>query len=85
MADRVFATAGDWALASDNLQWILMKHRGGHWRAVWFVRSTRDILARGMRDKGCDVATADLLLSGLLDAFDPWKTSQTVSETAEEP
>lgn len=56
MADQVFATSGDWALASDGVQWMLMRRRtrpvGAHWQPVSFVRSTRDILARCMREKG---------------------------------
>jgi hypothetical protein len=73
MTDRVFATAGDWAVASDGIQWILLRRRMGQqqgWRPVSFVRSTKDILARCMREKGVDVDTADLLLSGLPDSFD---------------
>jgi hypothetical protein len=75
MTDRVFTTAGDWALASDNLQWILMRRRMGSqqgWRPVSFVRSTKDILARCMGEKGVDADTAGLLLSGLPDSFDQW-------------
>jgi hypothetical protein len=77
VTDRVFATASDWAVASDGIQWILMhrrQERRGGWRAVWFVRSTKDILARGMREKGVEAADACLLLSGLPDSFDEWKT-----------
>ena len=78
MTDRVFAVAGDWAVASDGLQWILQRRRMGSqqgWRPVSFVRSSRDILARCMREKGVDVDTARLLLSGLPDTFDQWKTT----------
>jgi hypothetical protein len=89
MTDRVFATAGDWAVGADELQWILLRRKtrksGPYWNAVPFVRSTRDILARCMREKGVDERSARLLLSGLPDTFDQWKTSQSVSETAEEP
>jgi hypothetical protein len=76
VTDRVFATAGDWALASDGIQWMLMRHRKGPhpWYPVSFVRSTRDILARCMREKGVELVTADLLLAGLPDTFDEWKS-----------
>jgi hypothetical protein len=51
MADQVFATSGDWALASDGVQWMLMRRRtrpaGAYWQPVSFVRSTRDVLAGG--------------------------------------
>ena len=78
--ERVFATAGDWALGADSLQWILYrKHsrkRGDSWDPVSFVSSERDILARCMREKGVDPGTASRLLSGLPDTFNQWKTSQ---------
>jgi hypothetical protein len=77
MTDRVFADAGDWAVASDGIQWILQRRQGGQWRAVSFVRSTRDILARCMREKGVEAAHSALLLSGLPDTFDKWKTTPT--------
>ena len=76
MTDRVFAVAGDWALASDGVQWILQRRQGGQWRAVSFVRSTRDILARCMREKGVEAAHSALLLAGLPDTFDQWKSLQ---------
>ena len=81
--DRVFVTAGDWAVASDGIQWILQRRRMGTqqgWRPLSFVRSERDILARCMREKGVDVDTANLLLSGLPDTFDQWKASQSTEE-----
>ena len=79
MTDRIFAIEGDWALASDGIQWMLMKrvpnsYRG--WKPVSFVRSTRDILVRCMREKGTDDATAVILLSGLPSSFDEWKCAQ---------
>jgi len=75
MTDRVIA--GDCALGADELQWILFRRQKGNtpWRGVSFVRSSRDILARCMREKGVDVDTARLLLSGLPDTFDQWKTT----------
>ena len=78
MGDRVFAEVGDWALASDGIQWILMRRRtrksGQFWNPVWFVRSHRDVLAGGMREKGVEPGTARLLLAGLPDTFDEWKS-----------
>jgi hypothetical protein len=85
MTDRVFAIAGDWAVGADELQWILMRRRMGSqqgWRPVSFVRSTRDILARCMREKGVDVDTADLLLAGLPDSFDRWKDTQAAQSAS---
>lgn len=78
MTDRVFVTAGDWAVASDGIQWILLRRRtrkaGPYWNPVSFVRSTKDILARCMREKGTDERSAGLLLSGLPDTFDEWES-----------
>jgi hypothetical protein len=78
--DRVFATAGDWALGADELQWILYRRRSqehGGWIGISFVRSDRSILARCMHEKGMDDDTARLLLSKLPDTFDLWKASQS--------
>lgn len=75
--DRVFATAGDWALASDGHQWMLMRGQlNGQWRALSFVSSTKDILARCCREKGVDAPTALKLLAGLPDTFDEWRALQ---------
>lgn len=81
--DRIFAAAGDWAVASDGIQWMLMRRRMGRqqgWYPVSFVRSTKDILARCCREKGVEPDTAHLLLSGLRDTFDQWKTHQSPPE-----
>jgi hypothetical protein len=80
MSERIFATAGDWAIANDGVQWTLLRRRSqsfGGWKSVSFVHSTRDVLARCMREKGVEPATAAHLLCGLPDSFDAWKTSQT--------
>ena len=77
VADRIFATAEDWALASDGVQWMLMRRHlrksGDTWDPVSFVRSERNILARCMREKGVQPGTAAQLLEGLPDTFDEWK------------
>jgi hypothetical protein len=83
MTDRVFKIAGDWAVASDGIQWILMRRRKGAakqgWRPLSYVHSTRDILAGCLREAGCGLDTAAELLAGLPDTFDQWKTSQSGS------
>lgn len=71
MQDRQFRVEGKWSLASDGYQWIL-QYRG---RGVSFVHSTRDVLARCMRDKDCGQRTAEKLLDGLPDTFEAWKSS----------
>jgi hypothetical protein len=84
MTDRVFVKSGDWALASDGVQWILMRRsvekRSNRepWRAVSFVRSEKDILARCMREKGVGADAARYLLEGLPNTFDEWKVAGAV-------
>jgi hypothetical protein len=80
MTDRVFAAAADWALASDGIQWILQRRYDKGWRNVSFVHSTKDILARCMREKGVELGTAVLLLAGLPDTFDQWKSLQNAPQ-----
>jgi hypothetical protein len=86
MKDRIFAEANDWALASDGIQWMLMRRHPRKDRDTWdpvsFVRSTKDILARCMREKGVEPGTADLLLAGLPDTFDQWKSLHQPYESA---
>jgi len=76
LTDRVFREAGHWALASDGVQWTLMRRRSeerGGWVPISFVHSSRDILARCMREKGVEHDAAAILLKGLPDTFDAWK------------
>src|SRR5262249_10365250 len=66
--ERQFAVSGDWALGADSLQWILYRRaskRTGQWQAVSFVASTRVILERCMREKGCPAACQSISLAGL--------------------
>jgi hypothetical protein len=69
VTDRVFAIEGDWAVGADELQWILYRRRtrrsGPYWQAISFVRSSRDVLARCMREKGLEPGTAAQLLATL--------------------
>ena len=73
--DRQFKVEGNWALAADNLQWVLQRKNGDAWAGVSFVRSTKDILARCMREKGMEPLIAERLLDGLPDTFEEWKSS----------
>jgi hypothetical protein len=82
MTERVFATAGDWALGADGIQWILYKRRSkerGGWFGVSFVRSERAILARCMREKGCLEHARAVLLAGLPETFDQWQAAQVIA------
>jgi hypothetical protein len=78
MPDQHFARINDdWALASDGIQWILQKRhprkdRPDTWDGVWFVRSTREVLARGMRIKDVPAGDAERVLATLPATFDEW-------------
>jgi hypothetical protein len=76
MSDRQFAISGKFALAADRLQWIVqrgyMSKGQRRWQSVSFVSSTRDILARCLREKGCPPADAERLLAGLPATFEEW-------------
>lgn len=82
MTDRVFAIEGEWALASDGVQWMLMRQRtrraGPYWQPVSFVCS-KDVLARCMREKGVGAETARLL-AGLPESFEQWKRAVTAPQ-----
>jgi hypothetical protein len=71
--DSVIATSGEWSVSTDGLQWILRKRRKLKGQPVWvgvsFVRSTRDILAGCMREKGCPPEDAVRLLAAISSEF----------------
>jgi hypothetical protein len=66
-----------WALAADNVQWVLQRHRRGPqaWYGVSFVSSTKDTLARCMRQKGVPADDAKHALDSLPDTFAEWRQS----------
>jgi hypothetical protein len=75
---RMLAVSGGWAVTSDGLQWVLRRRAGADrrtgkpvWKSVSFVHSTRDILARCMREKGCPATDATRLLAALGERFLP--------------
>ena len=72
MSERQFAISGRWALAADSLQWMLQRRAGQRWQSVSFVSSTRDVLVRCMREKGCPPADAERLLAALPSTFGEW-------------
>ena len=90
MNDSQFRDANEWSLASDGIQWILQRRRQKNgrtsWRPVSFVRSTRAILARCMREKGVPTADTEQLLAGLPPTFDEWlQASRSWSEAVNAP
>jgi hypothetical protein len=70
--DKQFRVVGCWALASDGAQWVLQYGTGKNWQALSFVRTTKDILAGCVLEKGVPTDTAAQLLDGLPDDFDAW-------------
>ena len=76
--DKVFATAGIWALGADEVQWILYRAKTRNtvpfWNPVLYVSSTREVLKERMREAGVERAPRENLLEGLPDTFRAWKT-----------
>jgi hypothetical protein len=76
----------DWQLSADGMQWILQRrrsrHRGG-WHGVSFVSSTKDILARCMREKGVPPEDAKRVLDSLPDTFKQWRQSHRGHDTGD--
>jgi hypothetical protein len=71
--DKQFRAVDSWALASDGFQWVLQRQSGpNHWQAVSFVRSSKETLARCMREKGTPPHVAEQLLEGLPADFEAW-------------
>jgi hypothetical protein len=92
MIDGQIAVVGRWAIASDGIQWIVQRLHGGRWRNISFVRSTRDILARCLREAGAGAADIDALLVDLPARFEPlleagaaWQRSIKSSEVPAAP
>ena len=85
MADRQFAISGKWALAADRLQWMVQRQyisKGEiKWQSFSFVASTKDILARCLREKGCPPKDAEPLLAGLPDTFAKWAKTRSAAFT----
>ena len=83
IADRQFAISGKWALAADRLQWMVQRQyisKGEiKWQSVSFVASTKDILARCLREKGCPPADAERLLAGLPATFEQWTKTRAAA------
>ena len=76
----VIAISGNRSVTTDGLQWILRRRTGTDrrtgkpvWESVSFVRSTKDILALCMREKGTPPEDARKLLAGLGERFSPTK------------
>lgn len=93
ISDTIFLRLNaKFALGADDLQWILYRSRreapspldaplkfgrGSEWLPVSFVRSSKDILFRCMREKGCKPCDeAKVALAMLPCTFDAWKPAE---------
>jgi hypothetical protein len=91
MSSSVLAVSGEWQVTCDDLQWILRRRkvvRGeGKWIPVSFVRSTKDILARCMREKGCPPEDGQRLLQAVGERFLPLEVpmARAATENALQP
>ena len=83
MPDRQFVVSGKWALAADRLQWMVQRRHMNKgqvkWESLSFVSSTRDVLARCLREKGCPPADAERLLAGLPATFEQWTKTRAAA------
>jgi hypothetical protein len=72
-SDRIFLQLGPiGALGADERQWIL--YRDG--KPVSFVRSTKAVLVRCIREKGLELSSeGQAALDALADDFDSWKAN----------
>ena len=70
----MIATSGDWSVTTGGIQWILRKRRSlkgtDVWQAVSFVRSSKDIVARCLKEKGCPPEDAAKLLGAIPVRFE---------------
>jgi hypothetical protein len=82
--DRQFRVSGDWALASDGIQWIVQKWAGNRWRGLKYIRSDKAWLAYRLMTLGVPAASAAALLADLPDTFDAW-AAHSVAGQPEEP
>jgi hypothetical protein len=74
-----------WALAADDLQWILQRRRKGgaqSWYGVSYISSTKDVLARCMKDNGIPPEDAQTALAALPHTFKEWRGSHSGLVTA---
>ena len=85
MADRQFAISGKWALAADRFQWMVQRqylHKGEiKWQSVAFVASTRNELARCLRENGCPLDDATRLTAALPFTFKEWTRTRAAAFT----
>lgn len=67
--ERQIVAVGRWAIATDGIQWIVQRYRGNRWRSLKFVRTTKPVLARCLREAGVSAAESAALLDSIPDKF----------------
>jgi hypothetical protein len=94
MSDRIFLRLNDrLALGADDLQWILYRSRAAaapdmcvrNWLPIAYVSSSREVLARCVRETGFGDDTAMSAVLRLEAAFDAWKAAVAPARAAPEP
>ena len=82
--DRIlFELSATAAVGADELQWIVYRRAGRGWNGVSFVRSTKAILERCIRQKGVDVTPEGRAkLDALPASFDLWKAARATAAGA---
>jgi hypothetical protein len=71
---------GNWALATDGAQWILQyghkSRRGTSWEGKSFVRSTKDVLERCMREYNVPADAIERFITPLPVDFDTYVSDE---------
>lgn len=83
--DRQFLRLNDrWALAYDDLQWIVQRRAGREWKAWSFIATEKRILERVLREDGVKpTPEAERALRCLPDSFEEWYQQLQFAEAAE--
>ena len=78
--DKQFYVSGNWAIASDGIQWILQKKNKQHWKAKVFIRTDREILERCMRELHVPKENATRLILSVPQTFEQWWATQVPAD-----
>jgi hypothetical protein len=88
MADKQFLRLNEkWALAHDDLQWIVQRRQdesGTSWRGVAFVRSNKSVLLRMIRWNNIKpIPEAQAVLEAMPETFDQWLATELKKQRLE--
>lgn len=70
--------AEEWALGTDNIQWMILKKRkvrnGNPWRPVCFISSFKRVLMLSLRERGVKITPeAKYILGRFAETFKEWR------------